>query len=81
MVRVIDYFETQIRVPTAGKSKKMTNDQTINWFNKVLEGVRLRYRKLLRFTRSFLPFFSNAFVSFQFAGHSINCSLTRQSTA
>lgn len=52
MIRVIDYFETQIQVPAAkGKNKKMSNEQTMNWFIKVLDGVRLRYRKLQRFTR------------------------------
>ncbi|KZV92104.1 hypothetical protein EXIGLDRAFT_749828 [Exidia glandulosa HHB12029] len=60
MIRVIDYFETQIQVPVKGKSKKMSNEQTVNWFNKVLEGVRLRYRKLQRFTRTLNQLFLNS---------------------
>ncbi|EJD55307.1 hypothetical protein AURDEDRAFT_132470 [Auricularia subglabra TFB-10046 SS5] len=61
MVRVIDYFETQIRVPTAGdKHKPMSSEQTVNWFGKVLDGVRLRYRKLQRFTRTLNQLFLNS---------------------
>lgn len=77
MVRVTNYFETQVRVPvnakpsstngdvTEGKGKsrasrkdrspatqKMTDAQLLSWYAKILEGVRLRYRKLLRFARS-----------------------------
>lgn len=77
MVRVTNYFETQVRVPvnskpgssngdlseTKGKSRasrkdrspgtqKMTDAQLLSWYAKILEGVRLRYRKLLRFARS-----------------------------
>jgi len=82
MVRVIDYFDTQIHLPTSatlvdekekeketrrermknrglidefsdftGSGKKMTRDQLIGWYGKVLDIVRLRYRKLSRFAR------------------------------
>lgn len=49
MVRVIDYFETQIHAPAS--KKRMSDEQIVSWFGKVLEGVRLRYRKLQRFSR------------------------------
>ncbi len=81
MLRVTNYFETQVRVPmgtqtsehlqhanqTKGDSefnlnnltptiynpepRKMTDEQVISWYSKILESVRLRYRKLQRFTR------------------------------
>lgn len=92
MVRVINYFDTQVRVPTGedigehmhnsrqrdeqltpvngtkdgngAKSafethlhgnptfRKMSDEQKVSWYGKILEGVRLRYRKLQRFARS-----------------------------
>lgn len=71
MVRVTNYFETQVRVPTSegnrvngnksafqahiqsssGVSRKMTDEQMVNWYGKILDSVRLRYRKLQRFAR------------------------------
>lgn len=80
MVRVTNYFETQLRVPiargTSDKEKTITqrppdeNDQGIanlhrlareprpmdteemvQWFSKILDAVRLRYRKLQSFAR------------------------------
>lgn len=77
MVRVINYFDTQVRVPTSataaaaaamnGKAKDakytfeehmsdpstraMTDEQKVSWYGKVLDSVRLRYRKLQRFAR------------------------------
>jgi len=84
MIRVTDYFETQLRVPSlkrglhngesstaaplprvengvygdgpitpglVGRGKEMTDEQMVNWFSKVLDSVRLRYRKLQRFVR------------------------------
>jgi mitogen-activated protein kinase kinase kinase len=88
MIRVINYFETQVRVPsvddtmepkhnyrplrhdrtpppvngikeldldvpqpTAAVLKKMTDLQKASWYGKILESVRLRYRKLQRFAR------------------------------
>jgi mitogen-activated protein kinase kinase kinase len=83
MVRVTNYFDTQLRVPigegtgvhvhsrhlpTAGQdrginssepvfqgtsitSRTMTDEQIIGWYGKILDSVRLRYRKLQRFAR------------------------------
>jgi mitogen-activated protein kinase kinase kinase len=80
MVRVTNYFETQVRVPTSldhtGQhaneqgvingtksmfqahlqgtppcSRKMTDEQMVMWYGKILDSVRLRYRKLQRFAR------------------------------
>lgn len=78
MVRVTNYFETQVRVPTLNDSQspgghprahhaqsafqthmqvsqgvntKMTDEQMAGWYGKILESVRLRYRKLQRFAR------------------------------
>jgi mitogen-activated protein kinase kinase kinase len=80
MVRVTNYFETQVRVPasldhadhrarerqvngakspfqthlqgtTSGGSRKMTDEQMVSWYGKILDSVRLRYRKLQRFAR------------------------------
>jgi len=86
MVRVTNYFDTQVRVPTGEDmsehihsqrqrdtdrerergatgvksvhhaqpltiSCKMTDDQIIGWYGKILDHVRLRYRKLQRFAR------------------------------
>jgi len=77
-VRVTNYFDTQVRVPSAlgapegvygideniyvnslyqiyqGKdppTRQMTDQQRISWYSKILESVRLRYRKLQRFAR------------------------------
>lgn len=84
MVRVTNYFETQVRVPAVDDvntglqpgrqrmravqtqhnsvqphntpvSKPMTDEQLASWYGKILEGVRLRYRKLQRFARSRFP--------------------------
>jgi mitogen-activated protein kinase kinase kinase len=79
MVRVTNYFETQVRVPTSNNhpsrrtvdravngtksafqahiqfnsapSRKMTDEQMVSWYGKILDSVRLRYRKLQRFAR------------------------------
>jgi len=79
MVRVTNYFDTQVRVPSSGDGstrrnsspdqeaqingtpkarhaqdltqRKMTDQQMIGWYSKILESVRLRYRKLQRFAR------------------------------
>ncbi|KAJ3850583.1 hypothetical protein EV368DRAFT_45000 [Lentinula lateritia] len=86
MVRVINYFDTQVRVPTSataaaaaamnGKAKDakytfeehmsdpstraMTDEQKVTWYGKVLDSVRLRYRKLQRFARDLTHRFSNS---------------------
>ncbi|TEB39046.1 hypothetical protein FA13DRAFT_1620076 [Coprinellus micaceus] len=54
MVRVTNYFETQVRVP------KMSDSQLLSWYSKILDGVRLRYRKLLRFARALSQRFTNS---------------------
>jgi len=88
MVRVINYFDTQVRVPGPeyerdkdrnhrskrraangsasgnGATKSefeehmenstasvMTDELKVSWYGKILDSVRLRYRKLLRFAR------------------------------
>lgn len=71
MVRVTNYFETQVRVPTSDEqtsasssrssrsafqahmqgNTKMTDEQMVSWYGKILDSVRLRYRKLQRFAR------------------------------
>lgn len=97
MVRVINYFDTQVRVPTGEDTnehrhhrrsiktsdatnpalldldgptstlrtegqqaqeaqiphglRRMTDSQKASWYGKILESVRLRYRKLQRFAR------------------------------
>lgn len=40
-----------------GTGKKMTRDQLIGWYSKVLDIVKLRYRKISRFARCFVFFF------------------------
>lgn len=84
MIRVIEYFETQLHVPSmtrhlkedqfpalsdippveinryeddpsipglVGRAKEMSDEQVVGWFGKVLDSVRLRYRKLQRYVR------------------------------
>ncbi|KAJ7630521.1 kinase [Roridomyces roridus] len=78
MVRVTNYFDTQVQVPTgkeirrghkrspfethveSGNKEQMTNEQMIGWYGKILDSVRLRYRKLQRFARELTHRFSNA---------------------
>jgi mitogen-activated protein kinase kinase kinase len=76
MVRVTNYFETQVRVPLEGSqpssrhrgshskstfqthiqgsvtgNSNMSDQQIASWYGKILDSVRLRYRKLQRFAR------------------------------
>ncbi|KAF7320192.1 Protein kinase domain-containing protein [Mycena kentingensis (nom. inval.)] len=66
MVRVTNYFDTQVQVPTGTKHKKsggkerMSSAEMVNWYGKILDSVRLRYRKLQRFVRELTHRFSNA---------------------
>ncbi|KAK7064579.1 kinase domain-containing protein [Favolaschia claudopus] len=77
MVRVTNYFDTQVQVPTGqgahrhhaktngttgrrGAKEHMTNEQMVDWYGKILDSVRLRYRKLQRFARELTHRFSNA---------------------
>ncbi|TFK36808.1 hypothetical protein BDQ12DRAFT_608772 [Crucibulum laeve] len=53
MVRVTNYFDTQVRVPTG-------EEHLTDWYGKILDSVRLRYRKLQRFARVITQRFSNA---------------------
>ncbi|KAI3621992.1 ste ste11 protein kinase [Moniliophthora roreri] len=81
MVRVMNYFDTQVRVPISEDSRNssshqrtateenrsafeehlqtnaiafrtMSDDQKVSWYGKILDSVRLRYRKLQRFARN-----------------------------
>ncbi|KAG1754991.1 uncharacterized protein EDB91DRAFT_264782 [Suillus paluster] len=80
MVRVANYFDTQVRLPSDKKapqrrastnifdgdsiasnvSGQMTDEQKVNWYGKILDNVRLRYRKLQRFARVLTQRFSNS---------------------
>ncbi len=98
MVRVIEYFDTQLRVPmrkdhipsafpkvvtpTDGATprgdkeeffsntlhqhgklraqREMSTDEMISWFSKVLDAVKMRYRKLQRFARRLTQRFDNS---------------------
>ncbi|KAJ7814116.1 hypothetical protein B0H14DRAFT_2850892 [Mycena olivaceomarginata] len=67
MVRVTNYFDTQVQSTTVrrhhhhkspgangigGGKEQMTNEQMVGWYGKILDSVRLRYRKLQRFARN-----------------------------
>ncbi|KAF8446217.1 kinase [Boletus edulis BED1] len=79
MVRVANYFETQVRLPTTANGRvhkvpnpvyqgdviasttgQMTDEQKANWYGKILDNVRLRYRKLQRFARALTQRISNS---------------------
>ncbi|KIJ68693.1 hypothetical protein HYDPIDRAFT_106931 [Hydnomerulius pinastri MD-312] len=79
MVRVANYFETQVRLPSSenGQARRasnpalqgdvitsstgqMSDEQKVNWYGKILDNVRLRYRKLQRFARVLTQRFSNS---------------------
>lgn len=47
-------FHNQSRLAGDGKNRIMTGEQMINWYDKVLESVKARYRKLQRFSRQVL---------------------------
>jgi mitogen-activated protein kinase kinase kinase len=67
MVRVTNYFETQIRVPASSRNRRsvdgtgrpsayrarsaLSEEQIVSWYATILDGVRIRYRKLQRFSR------------------------------
>ncbi|TDL28867.1 hypothetical protein BD410DRAFT_760578 [Rickenella mellea] len=44
----------------SNKGRIMSDEQVVNWYAKVLESVRIRYRKLQRFARALSQRFSNA---------------------
>lgn len=82
MVRVNNYFTTQLHVPIpanaasikadrlwkfqpeldgASKEKRhMTADEMLAWYGKILDAVRMRYRKLQRFARRLTQRFDNS---------------------
>ncbi|KAI6005121.1 hypothetical protein F5J12DRAFT_834848 [Pisolithus orientalis] len=76
MVRVANYFDTQVRLPMSqSHSRKsqaamlqadvisnaqMSDEQKVAWYGKILDNVRLRYRKLQRFARAHSQKFSNS---------------------
>ncbi|KAF9270577.1 hypothetical protein L218DRAFT_889126 [Marasmius fiardii PR-910] len=97
MVRVINYFDTQVRVPISEDSRNnssqqhvkeittqsvfeehmqptptnlrsMTDEQKASWYGKILDSVRLRYRKLQRFARVLTQRFSNS-AEYSLEGH------------
>jgi hypothetical protein len=45
-----DHGHEDAAVPRSHRGK-MAPDQVISWYGKMLDGVRLRYRKLQRFAR------------------------------
>ncbi|TFK30751.1 STE/STE11 protein kinase [Coprinopsis marcescibilis] len=51
LVRVANYFDTQVR---------MSDSQIITWYSKILDSVRFRHRKLQRFARVLTQRFSNS---------------------
>ena len=67
MVRVTNYFETQIRMPANSRNHRgvdgtalpaasrarsaLSEEQIVSWYATILDGVRIRYRKLQRFGR------------------------------
>ncbi|KZP00719.1 hypothetical protein CALVIDRAFT_209119 [Calocera viscosa TUFC12733] len=91
MARVVNLFETQLRLPVykpaldsrsrqsprhthtrprleranaqpvlKERDRPMNEDQILDWYNTVLDSVRLRYRKLQRFGRVLTQRFTNA---------------------
>jgi hypothetical protein len=50
-VNGIKELDLDVPQPTAAVLKKMTDLQKASWYGKILESVRLRYRKLQRFAR------------------------------
>ncbi|KAI0320445.1 kinase [Amylostereum chailletii] len=79
MVRVTNFFDTQVRVPMSERGENrqhlrkasfngngsaarpgMSDEQVVTWYSKILDSVRLRYRKLQRFVRVINQRFSNS---------------------
>lgn len=44
-------FDFHNRLPDTSKSRIMTGEQLTSWYEKVLDSVKARYRKLRRFSR------------------------------
>ncbi len=77
MVRVCNYFDSQLHVPiptdasptavnravallrkvqadpdaTGKEKRRMSSEEMLVWYGKILDAVRMRYRKLQRFAR------------------------------
>ena len=67
MARVTNYFETQIRIPASSRNRRsvdgtglpsaqrersaLSEEHIVNFYATILDGVRIRYRKLQRFSR------------------------------
>ncbi|EIW67172.1 hypothetical protein TREMEDRAFT_33972 [Tremella mesenterica DSM 1558] len=77
MVRMGNYFDTQLHVPIpippgekprkksieerfGGEKRPMTTDEMLVWFSKILDAVKMRYRKLQRFARRLSSRFDNS---------------------
>ncbi|KAF8311295.1 kinase [Clavulina sp. PMI_390] len=74
--RVTSYYHYQIRLPSAGTGVKsrlkpnswgeeypdvlLDREESVSWLAKVLDSVRLRYRKIQRYGRSLQQRFSNS---------------------
>ena len=44
-------FDLHKRINESGKNRALTGEQLTSWYEKVLESVKARYRKLRRFSR------------------------------
>jgi mitogen-activated protein kinase kinase kinase len=85
MIRVCNYFDTQLHVPIpatsgsalvgrpnmikkfqtdpdgiSGEKRKMSGEEMLVWYGKILDAVRMRYRKLQRFARRLTQRFDNS---------------------
>lgn len=76
MVRVSAYFENSLHLPISideveaddarnGEGRQferqpMTTDNMINWYSKILDSIKMRYRKLQRFARRLTQRFENS---------------------
>ncbi|TIA87857.1 hypothetical protein E3P99_02902 [Wallemia hederae] len=57
MKRIANYFETQLKSIDV---KSMEHSETLFWYSTILENVRLRYRKLHRFSKRLALRFDNS---------------------
>lgn len=82
MVRVCNYFDSQLHIPIPSSSttgnandplalmrgskvsgrdrRRMTTEEMLVWYGKILDAVRMRYRKLQRFARRLSQRFDNS---------------------
>ena len=69
MQRVCKYFERQLHVPLALSTdesvkstshRRMSAEEVLSWYGKILDAVRMRYRKLQRFARRLTQRFDNS---------------------